>query len=181
MVEEIAGRYVAALPKPIPKKQKLALRLCAFMALLGLVLLLAGQARHLQRLDDNYGNLRYSIENVNWNVNRQIDGITNRVQSALEERARVMADYGAEPSDPPPDRGPVAGQQCWRFDHFWLDALAAAEGDYAFAARVTDEYGRVSMVEAPFYIEHNNAFHFAVDRSDASVADPDNWDFTPSA
>ena len=338
MVEEIVDRYVAALPKPMPKKQKLALKLCASMVLLGIVLLLAGQARHLQRLDDNYSNLRYSIDDVTRNVSGQINGITNRVQSALEEQARVTADYGAEfvsadlaansatfavsvtpknftdgmtavfegvsggervtlgpiepeglgfaseltvplsddvslyasfgadgqretqllarmsglysatlpevdlrnisvyggmdnifrtdaasnavvyllpfeqrgeedgelsraavrsmevglfygrklvrwaePSDPPPDRGTVAGQQCWRFDHFWLDALAATEGDYAFAARVTDEYGRVFMVEAPFYMEHDNAFHFAVDRYDASAADPDNWDFTPSA
>ena len=338
MVEEIVDRYVAALPKPMPKKRKLALKLCASAAAIGLVLILAGQCRHLQRLDDNYSNLQYSIEDVNRSVNNQIGGISGRVESVLEEQARITADCGAEfvsadlatnsvtfavsvtpknftdgmtavfegvsngervtlapvepeglgfvseltvplsddvslyaafgadgqretqllarmsglysatlpevdlrdisvttyggmdnifrtdaasnavvyllpseqrgedsgelgraavrsmevglfyrrklvrwaePSDPPPDRGTDAGQQCWRFDHFWLDALAAAEGDYAFAARVTDEYGRVFMVEAPFYIEHDNAFHFAVDRYDASAADPDNWDFAP--
>ena len=98
MVEEIVERYVAALPKPMPKKQKLLLKLCASAAAIGLVLMLAGQCRHLQRLDNNYGDLRYSIENVNWNVNRQIDGITNRVEAVLKAQNNLTADYVTEPS-----------------------------------------------------------------------------------
>lgn len=50
----------------------------------------------LERLDNRYNNLQYSINNVSTDVNRQINSITNRVEEVLKSQNHLTADYDTE-------------------------------------------------------------------------------------
>lgn len=96
MVEEIVERYVAALPKPMPKKRKTVLKVAVAVAAICLAVGLYKISSQLTELHYRYNDLANSLSMVNSNVNSQIDSITGRVEAALEQQARITADASAE-------------------------------------------------------------------------------------
>lgn len=114
MVEEIAARYTEALreealrqeqarreavqkeaqeaaeKKKPGKKAIVVCGLCAGVLLYGIISLFS----RLERLDNNYRNLSYSIDNVSNNVNRQINSIAYQVENILNEQNALTADFG---------------------------------------------------------------------------------------
>ena len=88
MVEEIVGRYLAAQPKP-KKRRRWPWVLAALAALYAGVVLFD----KLERMDNQYNNLQFSINNISTNVNHQINSITNRVEEVLKSQNHLTADY----------------------------------------------------------------------------------------
>ena len=91
MVEEIVARYLAAQPKPRPRR--LLVRVLAALAVVGVGMNLFSR---LDQLDDRYHNLQNSIGNISSSVNNQINGITNRVEEVLKAQNHLTADYGTQ-------------------------------------------------------------------------------------
>lgn len=88
MVEEIVSRYLAAQPKPRPRR--LLVRVLVALAVVGVGMNLFSR---LDQLDNRYNNLQNSIGNISSNVNNQINGITNRVEEVLKAQNDLTADY----------------------------------------------------------------------------------------
>ena len=88
MVEEIVARYLAAQPKPRPRR--LLVRVLAALAVVGVGMNLFSR---LDQLDNRYNNLQNSIGNISSNVNNQINGIANRVEEVLKAQNHLTADY----------------------------------------------------------------------------------------
>ena len=82
MVEEIASRYIAALPKTAKKKKwpYFAAAAAAIAALLALSTLNG----KLNRLDNQYNNLQNSISSIQNTVSSQIGGISEHVEEVLK-------------------------------------------------------------------------------------------------
>ncbi|MDO4314947.1 MAG: helix-turn-helix domain-containing protein [Oscillospiraceae bacterium] len=96
MVEEIAGRYIAA--QPAPKKSawdKWSVRILFAMcgAMLGILMGISGSVK---QLDSKYNALQSSVSNVTTSVNSQISGISQQVESILKAQGGVAASYGTE-------------------------------------------------------------------------------------
>ena len=91
MVEEIADRYIAALPKAKPRRRWPWVITAA-------VLLFAGWSlfSRLDQMDRQYNNLQNSVNNVTYSVNSQIGGISNRVEEILKAQNNLSAEYGTE-------------------------------------------------------------------------------------
>jgi len=89
-IEAMVAERLAAQPKP--KKRRWPYVLAAVL------LVFAGFSLfdRLERMDSNYNNLQYSINNVSTDVNRQINSITNRVEEVLKSQNHLTADYDTE-------------------------------------------------------------------------------------
>ncbi len=93
MVQEIVDRYLAAQPKQAPLKWRRLIRLCGAAAVLALVVALFNLFSKLDRVTQDYNNLRYSVDNVSNNVNSQINSITYRVENILKSQNSLTAEY----------------------------------------------------------------------------------------
>ena len=91
MVEEIAGRYIAA--QPAPQKRR---RWPWVLAGLALCMVLFNLFGRLGRMDSQYANLQNSIYRVESSVDGQIGSISSQVEEILKAQNSLMADYGVE-------------------------------------------------------------------------------------
>ena len=91
MVEEIVGRYLAAQPQPKKPRRGLRILAAVIVVVVGVHLF-----NRLDGLDNQYRNLQNGLNNLNWNVNNQIDGIAGRVEEILKAQNDLTADYRAE-------------------------------------------------------------------------------------
>lgn len=96
MVQEIADRYLAAQPQPAPPKKRRFIRLCAVLGVVALVVCLFNLFSKLDRVTQDYNSLRYSVDDVNRNMNSQIGSITNRVEDILKSQNALTAEWSAE-------------------------------------------------------------------------------------
>ena len=91
MVEEIVDRYIAALPKPKPRRRWPWVLAAAVLLFVGWNLF-----QRLDRMDRQYNNLQNSVNNVTYSVNSQIGGISSRVEEILKAQNNLTAEYGTE-------------------------------------------------------------------------------------
>ena len=97
MVKEIVDGYLAARPEPEPTpKRRRWPKVLAAAAAVALIVVLVNLFDRLDRLDNQYSNLQYSISNVQNNVNRDINSITDRVEEVLKAQNNLTADYTTE-------------------------------------------------------------------------------------
>lgn len=96
MVQEIVGRYLAAQPKQAPLKRRKLVGLCGAAAVLALVVALFNLFSKLDRVTQDYNNLRRSVDNVSNSVNSQINSITYRVENILKSQNSLTAEYSTE-------------------------------------------------------------------------------------
>lgn len=96
MVEEIVGRYTAALPEA--KKSpwdKWSVRI--LFAICGLMVgCLVGISHDVREFGGQYGQLQSDISRVESTVNSQIGSISSQVESILKSQNELTADYGTE-------------------------------------------------------------------------------------
>ena len=91
MVQEIVQQYLAAQPKPKPRRKWL-------WVLLGFAVL-AGSFTIINRLDQieqQYQRVQMTVGNVQESVNSQINGISDRVEEILKAQNAMTAEYGTE-------------------------------------------------------------------------------------
>lgn len=100
LAEEIAERYIAALPKPVSPQRKRRFKIAvagAAICLCGVLVTLNGK---LDRLNSRYDNLQNNLQNqisrVDRSVAGQIDSISSRVEEVLKSQNDLTADYGTE-------------------------------------------------------------------------------------
>ena len=91
MVEEIVDRYIAALPRPKPRR-----RWPWVLAAMALLLVGWNLFQRLDQMDQQYDNLQNSVNNVTYSVNSQIGSISNRVEEILKAQNNLTAEYGTE-------------------------------------------------------------------------------------
>ena len=100
LAEEIAERYIAALPKPVPPRRKRRFQIAAAAAALCLCGVLITLNGKLDRLNSRYDNLQNNLQNqisrVDRSVAGQIDSISSRVEEVLKAQNDLTADYGTE-------------------------------------------------------------------------------------
>ena len=94
LAEEIASRYIAALPQTA--KRKKWPYVAAAAAAVAVLLALSTLNGKLNRLDQQYQNLQNSIVNIQDTVSNQIGGISNRVEEVLKSQNTLTADYSTE-------------------------------------------------------------------------------------
>lgn len=95
MVQEIADRYIAALPEGAPRKPKRWVKVLAVAAAIALVLgvrSMRTMSRQIDSLSNQTGNLYYRIDNLN----SSIYSISDRVAEALKEQNSLTVDYDAQ-------------------------------------------------------------------------------------
>lgn len=88
MVEEIVGRYLPAKSKG--SRRWLAVGAAALCLLVGNLYL------RLEDLTRQSQNLQYAVNQVETSVNRQVGGISDRVEEILKSQNDLTTDYGAE-------------------------------------------------------------------------------------
>lgn len=93
MVQEIVDRYLSSQPQPAPSKKHRFVKLGAGLAVIALVVCLFNLFSKLDRVTQDYNNLRYSMDNVSNNVNSQINSITRRVEDILKSQNSLTAEY----------------------------------------------------------------------------------------
>ena len=93
MVEEIVARYIAAQPKAAKKKGRIWLRV-AIAAVV--ILAFGGLLGKLNQVARQYNALQNSINNVQYTVNDQIDGISDRVEAILKSQNELTASYSTD-------------------------------------------------------------------------------------
>ena len=91
MVEEIAGRYIAA--QPAPRKRR---RWPWVLAAAALCLVLFHLFDRLDRMDSQYVNLQNSLYRVESSVDGQIGSLSNRVEEILKAQNSLVADCDVE-------------------------------------------------------------------------------------
>ena len=91
MVEEIVNRYLAAQPKPKPRR-KWPWVLLGFAVLMGVMSLV----NRLDQIDQQYHRVQMTVSGVQDSVDRQIGGITDRVEEILKSQNSLTAEYGTE-------------------------------------------------------------------------------------
>ena len=91
MVEEIVNRYLSAQPKPKPRR-KWPWVLAGFAVLMGVMSLV----NRLDQIDQQYHRVQMTVSSVEESVDRQIDGITDRVEEILKSQNDLTAEYGTE-------------------------------------------------------------------------------------
>ena len=89
-------RYLAAQPKQAPLKRRKLVGLCGAAAVLALVVALFNLFSKLDRVTQDYNNLRCSVDNVSNSVNSQINSITYRVENILKSQNSLTAEYSTE-------------------------------------------------------------------------------------
>lgn len=96
MVKEIVDGYLAARPEaepaPPPRRRRWPWVSAAAAAVV-LIVALVSLFDRLDRLDNQYHNLQYSISNIQNSVNRDIGSITDRVEAVLKAQNDLTADY----------------------------------------------------------------------------------------
>ncbi len=95
MVEEIVGRYTAALPKQGAVWKRKSFR----WGLVGCALLLFGVYRvssRLNQLDTRYNNLQEQVYEVRNSVNASLSSMYGRIEEILKSQNSLAADYGTE-------------------------------------------------------------------------------------
>ena len=91
MVEEISGRYIEAMPRPRPRRR--------WPWVAAAVVLCLGAWRMYSRLDqltEQNSILQQDVGRIQSNVDRQIYGITERVESILKAQNDLTADYSVD-------------------------------------------------------------------------------------
>ena len=96
MVEEIASRYAAALPRPLSRRRRLGVKLAAAGAAVCLAAGLGSLAARLERMDRQYQDLQNDMARLESSVNGQIGSMAGRVEEILKDQNSLLADYGAE-------------------------------------------------------------------------------------
>lgn len=91
MVQEIVDRYIAALPKPKPRRRWPWVLAAAVLVFAGWSLF-----QRLDRVDRQYDSLQNSVNNVTYSVNSQINGISSRVEELLKAQNELTADYSTQ-------------------------------------------------------------------------------------
>ena len=91
LVEEIAGRYIAA--QPSPRKRR---RWPWVLAAAALCLVLFHLFYRLDRMNGQYVNLQNSLYRVESSVYGQIGSLSNRVEEILKAQNSLVADCGVE-------------------------------------------------------------------------------------
>jgi len=95
MVEEIVGRYTAALPKPGPVwKKRLFCWGLAGCALL--LLVLYRMSSRLNQLDSRYGSLQQQVYGLESSVEFSISSMYGKIEEILKSQNHLTADYGTE-------------------------------------------------------------------------------------
>lgn len=91
VVEEIVSRYLSAQPKlPKPKRWPWIL---AVLALLSAFFAVYDQ---LDQVSWDYRDLRRAVDQIEYNVDTSIDGISYRVEEILEAQNQLVSDSGVE-------------------------------------------------------------------------------------
>ena len=91
MVEEIARRYIRAIPQPKPRR-KWPWVLGACVAALVLINLFS----EMDQLNSRYNNLQNAVGSISNSVNMQVNGIAGRVEEILKAQNDLTAEYGTE-------------------------------------------------------------------------------------
>jgi len=91
MVKEIVDQYLAAQPKPAPRRKWP-------WVLLGFVVLFCVSSfiNRLDQIDQQYHRVQMTVSNVQDSVNSQINGISNRVEEILKSQNNLTAEYDTE-------------------------------------------------------------------------------------
>ena len=91
MVKEIVGQYLAAQPKPKPRRKWP-------WVLLGFAVLIGGFSliNRLDQIEQQYQRVQMTVSNVESSVNSQINGISSRVEEILKSQNALTAEYGTE-------------------------------------------------------------------------------------
>ena len=96
MVQEIVDRYLAAQPKPLSKARRRLFKWAVALGALCLVVCLFNLFSKLDQVSQDYNGLRYSVDDINRNVNSQIGSITSRVETILKSQNDLTAEWSAE-------------------------------------------------------------------------------------
>ena len=91
MVKEIVEQYLAAQPKPKPRR-KWPWVLLGFAVLAGVFALI----NRLDQIENQYHRVQMTVSNVESSVNSQIGGISSRVEEILKSQNALTAEYGTE-------------------------------------------------------------------------------------
>ena len=91
MVKEIVEQYLAAQPKPKPRRKWpwLLFGFAVFIGVFGLI-------NRLDQINQQYHRVQMTVSNVQESVNSQINGISNRVEEILKSQNDLTAEYGTE-------------------------------------------------------------------------------------
>ena len=91
MVKEIVAQYLAAQPKPKPRR-KWPRVLLGFAVLIGVFTLI----HRLDQIEQQYHRVQMAVSNVEASVDSQINGISHRVEEILKAQNQLTAEYGTE-------------------------------------------------------------------------------------
>ena len=91
MVQEIVEQYLAAQPKPKPRR-KWPWVLLGFAVLVGIFALI----NRLDKIENQYQRVQMTVSNVQYSVDSQINGISTRVEEILKSQNNLTAEYGTE-------------------------------------------------------------------------------------
>ena len=95
MVEEIAARYIEAIPQSAPPKTN---RKRWALLVAGVLLIIIGQFAsvrgELRNLRNQTNGLQSNVNNISSNVGYQISSISDRVEEVLKSQNNLTADYG---------------------------------------------------------------------------------------
>ena len=91
MVKEIVEQYLAAQPKPKPRR-KWPWILLGFAVLVGIFALI----NRLDKIENQYQRVQMTVSNVQYSVDSQINGISTRVEEILKSQNDLTAEYGTE-------------------------------------------------------------------------------------
>lgn len=101
MVEEIAARYIEAIPQP--ERKKTHRKRWALLAA-GVLLIIVGQfasvRSELRNLRNQTNSLQNNVSNISSNVGYQIGSISDRVEEVLKSQNNLTADYGCTAGAP---------------------------------------------------------------------------------
>lgn len=91
MVEQIVSRYIAAQPKPKPRRKwPWILAACV------LVVVFIQLFSRIDQLSNQYTNLQNSVSNISGSVDSQINSIAGRVEEILMAQNQLTAEYGTK-------------------------------------------------------------------------------------
>lgn len=102
MVEEIVERYIAAQPKPEPRKSRRWPYIVAVCAVLAVLLSISMK---LNRMNNQYQILQNNFSAVQNSVDSEISGISDRVEAILKSQNNLTADYHTELLSTDPAQG----------------------------------------------------------------------------